>query len=88
MSIEVRCGCGRSFEVQDSLAGGIANCPGCGRAADVPGLRDPIWKALLVGALIVWAGASALVTVAAGPAAGVIAAIALAILFWLISLGL
>ncbi len=88
MGIEVRCDCGRSFEVPDSLAGGIANCPGCGRAADVPGLRDPFWRALLVAAVLVWAGGSAMAAVVWGPAAGVLVAIGLAVLFWLISLGL
>ena len=36
--------CGLTFEVPNTLAGGIANCPDCGKATPVGGLRDPLWR--------------------------------------------
>ena len=39
MTVRVDCPCSHVFEADDSLSGGVTNCPRCGRATDVPGLR-------------------------------------------------
>jgi hypothetical protein len=53
--IRVDCeSCGDFFEVAPTLAGGLANCPGCGRATPVPGLRDPLYRLALVGIPVAW----------------------------------
>ena len=71
MAIEVQCGgCARIFEVEDRFAGGIVNCPGCGRATEVSGLRDPIWWGLLALAFLGWAATSIGAGWAWGPLAG------------------
>ncbi len=85
MSVEVDCPCGVSFPVRDELTGGIANCPGCGKAVEVPGLRDPFWRLIQVGAAVLWAGISAAVFVYGGMTAGVITAVVLGGLIWVIS---
>ena len=85
MPIQVQCGCGHSFEAIDSLAGGIANCPRCGKAAGVPGLRDPLWLLFRVLVVAVSAGAGVGVAQVWGIEAGLVAAIGLGALFWLIS---
>jgi len=46
--------CGEFFEVADTLAGGLANCPACGQAVQVPGLRDPMYRLVLIGMAIGW----------------------------------
>ena len=46
--------CGTPFEVADTLAGGLTNCPGCGKATPVPGLRDPYYRLLQIGTAIGW----------------------------------
>ena len=54
--IEVECErCGKFFEAADSLAGGLTNCPACGRATEVPGLRDNFFRAIQVGMAVAWA---------------------------------
>ena len=45
--VEVRCSCKRYFRVAKSLKGGIANCPFCGKAADVPAGPEPLFLFLL-----------------------------------------
>ena len=47
--------CGKSFEVADSLVGGLANCPACGKATPVEGLRDPWFRLIQVGTAVGWA---------------------------------
>ncbi len=59
MSIRVSCKCGNRFDVADSLAGGITNCPKCEQATQVEGLVDPMWTFLRVLALVLWALATA-----------------------------
>lgn len=83
--IEVHCHCGHFFSAPDSLAGGIANCPSCGKAVEVSGLRDPFWRVLVAGAVVLWVGVTAAVGVAAGPAAAVLTGLTLAGVLWLIS---
>lgn len=54
--IEVECECcGKFFEAADSLAGGLTNCPACGKATAVPGLRDRYFRAVQVGMAVAWA---------------------------------
>jgi len=54
--IEVECErCGGFFEAADSLAGGLTNCPACGKATEVPGLRDKFFRVIQVGMAVVWA---------------------------------
>jgi len=47
-------GCGHRFEAADTLAGGLANCPGCGKATPVPGLRDPYFRLLQAAMALGW----------------------------------
>ena len=79
------CGCGHEFEVADELAGGLANCPRCGKAVEVPGLRDPLWRLLQGGAAIGWAAATAAAYVSWGVAGAVATAVCLAALLWLVA---
>ena len=52
--IEVHCPCGHFFRVARSLKGGMANCPRCGKAADVPGGPEGLfWLLLGLGTLVV-----------------------------------
>ena len=46
--------CGSFFEVKERFVGGIVNCPACGRAAEVAGLRDPRWKGLVAVVAVGW----------------------------------
>ncbi len=85
MSIEVVCDCGHVADAGDHLAGGIMNCPACGRAIEVPGLNDPLWRLAQAVAAVIWAGGTALAYAAGGPLAAGLTAIILASAFWLIS---
>ena len=75
MQAEVHCGrCGATFTVDERIAGGVTNCPRCGKATNVPGLRDPLWRlvqfgivSLAVVALVVgWSQGAALGGAVAG----------------------
>jgi hypothetical protein len=77
--------CGHFFEVEERFAGGIVNCPACGRATEVAGLRDPLWKGLVIAAVVGWIGASAFVVSTWGLIPGLAAAAALGIFLWLVS---
>jgi len=79
------CACGHEFEVRGDLAGGITNCPRCGKAVEVPGLRDPAWRLLQVIAAVAWACATAGAYVAWGLADAVTLAVCVAALLWLLS---
>ena len=83
--IEAFCECGHVNEVDDSLAGGIVNCAGCGRAVSVEGLRDPFWRAIQVFAVVAWAGATAWTFVAAGPVYALVVGVGLAVTILLLS---
>ena len=75
--IDVDCAhCGRFFEAADSMAGGLTNCPACGKATEVPGLRDQYFRAMQVGTAVVWA----LVTAIAWFAGGWVGALAVFVL--------
>lgn len=43
------CPCGLRFQVADSLKGGIANCPACGKAVAVQGGPEPLFWILFAG---------------------------------------
>ncbi|MHC4930997.1 MAG: hypothetical protein ACYTGV_02245 [Planctomycetota bacterium] len=88
MTVEVHCECGEIFDAPDELKGGITNCPGCEKAVDVPGLSDPMWRLLQVGAALAWAGVTAVVFVQAGLAPAAIVAVVTALALWLLSRGL
>lgn len=47
--------CGKPFEVADTLAGGLTNCPDCGKATPVPGLHDPFYRLIQIAVAIAWA---------------------------------
>jgi len=40
------------IQVTRAQVGGIVNCPGCGKAVQVEGLRDPLWRLLQAGAVL------------------------------------
>jgi len=44
------------IQVTREQVGGIVNCPGCGRAVEVEGLRDPFWRLLQTGAVLLVLG--------------------------------
>ena len=64
--VPVRCPCGGEFSVAESLKGGIANCPHCRRAIQIPGGFDPLFWGLLGGGSLL----GLLVAVVAGAAGG------------------
>ena len=61
------------------------NCPRCGKAAPVPGLHDPLWGVLKVAAALGWAGGTAVVLLRHGLLAGLLCALLLGALLWLLS---
>jgi len=65
--------CFRSFEVADSLAGGIASCPACGKATPVSGQNDPWFWVVKIGMAVVWAMVTAVGYSAGGVTGAVIA---------------
>ena len=67
------------------MVGGYANCPDCGKAAPVEGLRDPVWRLWQLFCLLCIAGAAALSFHFCGTTVAVIAAITGAALLWLVS---
>jgi hypothetical protein len=85
VTVRVDCPCSHVFEADDSLAGGVTNCPRCGRAASVPGLRDPFWRVLQGLAFVAVVLATAFTWHFAGPALGVLVGLGLAALLWAIS---
>ena len=77
--------CGHTFEPPAQLEGGIANCTKCGLAVEVPGLRDPLWYALRVGAFAAAAALAWLVGEASTPWLGAAAGAGLLLGGWLLS---
>ena len=70
--VQVTCPCGAYFRVRASLKGGLANCPGCGKATAVPrGVEVIFWFILAIGVAIDL-GVSAAFWVAWCPTAGVV----------------
>ncbi len=83
---EASCQCGRSFPVRLEQVGGIVNCPSCGQAVEVPGLRDGMWTGLKVLAAIVWAASIAAVYVHHGMIPALGTAVIVALMIGLVSL--
>jgi len=79
------CACGNEFEVVDDLAGGITNCPRCGKAVEVEGLRDPLWRLLQLAAAVGWASATAAAYVNWGVGGAAVTALCLGAVLWLVS---
>jgi len=75
LTLVATCHCGHWFECEDRFAGGFVNCPSCGKAAAVPGLRDPLWRLVQLGGLIVWCGATAIAYALGGGGAALITAV-------------
>jgi hypothetical protein len=85
--VPVHCeNCSNFFEVEDSLVGGLANCPACGKATTVPGLNDPWFRMAQVVMAVVWAlvTAWAFTLGGMGPAliVGAVAALIIVVLHW------
>jgi hypothetical protein len=85
VSVEAFCECGHLNEAPDTLAGGIINCAACGRATQVPGLRDHYWTALKVAAAVGWALVTAWAYTAAGLPGALIAAVGGALVLFVLS---
>lgn len=86
MNIDVRCSsCANLFVVGSKLAGALTNCPTCGRATEVPGLRDPLWRLIQWGFLGAAFLASAYCWMEMGPVMGLAAAIVTLGLGWAVS---
>ncbi len=85
MKALVRCDCGHEFEAAEEFKGGYVNCPACGRAAAVPGLRDPLWRLWQGLGLLAVIGLGVLGYGAGGPLAAVAVGIAGLGLLWLVS---
>jgi hypothetical protein len=79
------CACGHEFDVDDDLAGGITNCPRCGKAVEVPGLRDAAWRVLQVATAAAGAAATAAAFLAWGAAGALATALCFAAAAWLVS---
>ena len=81
----VRCECGHEFEAREEFKGGYVNCPGCGRAAAVPGLRDPLWRLWQGLGLVAVTTVGVLAYGAGGPLAAGSVGIAGLGLLWVVS---
>ena len=85
MKREVRCACGHFFQVGEAAAGGYVNCPRCEKAVQVPGLRDPLWRLIQVGAAVAWGGATYLAGATWGVQGALLVGLVLALVLWLVS---
>lgn len=85
MVIDVFCECGQLNEVSEDSAGGIVNCSGCGRAVAVPGLRDPLWRVMQVGAVVGWAAVTAFAYATVGVVGALAVAVGVGLSLWLLS---
>ncbi len=73
------------WQVAEELVGGLTNCPRCGKATQIEGLRDPFWRVIQVGAVVVWVLAVAAIYAQGGLGWAVIGGVALAGLYAFIS---
>ncbi len=85
MPIEARCTCGHRWQAADDLAGGLTNCPRCGTATQIEGLRDPFWRVIQVAAIVGWVLAVAAIHTQAGLGWAIVGGLALGGLYALIS---
>lgn len=76
--------CFHAFEVADSLAGGLVNCPRCAKATAVPGLRDAWFRLVQAGMVVGWAVVTALGWTAGGLIGALIAGAAAALVLGLV----
>ena len=83
MEVPVTCDCGHTWYVSPDLVGGLTNCPHCGKAAEVAGLRDPFWRVIQVVALVMWVFIVATVYTNFGVVSAVIAGLCLATIYGL-----
>lgn len=84
--MEVHCEiCGDPFPAAERSAGGIVNCPWCGKATSIPGLRDPIWRLVQAGVVVLAALAFAVGWMEISPVAGVTSGAGVLALGWLVT---
>ncbi len=86
MQIRARCACGHLWYVAQDLAGGLTNCPRCGKATQVDGLRDPLWRVLQGAAALGWVVVVVLLYANTGPLGALLGGAALAAILGLIYL--
>ena len=86
MEVPVSCDCGHTWYVSPKLVGGLTNCPHCGKAAEVAGLRDPFWRVIQGIALVVWVLLVATVYTNLGLTWAVLAGLGLAAIYGLVML--
>lgn len=79
------CACGQWFECEPKFAGGFVNCPSCGKAVSVPGLRDPLWRLVQVLGVVAWCVAVGVVFASGNIQAAVITAVVGAGVLWGVS---
>ncbi|MCA8957533.1 MAG: hypothetical protein KDC87_15775 [Planctomycetes bacterium] len=88
MDVPVDCACGHRFSVPESLVGGLAQCPECGKATEVPGLRDPLWRVLQVLALLAVVAAAWFGFQVGGAGGAMLGGAGTAVVLWVFSRGL
>ncbi len=88
MPIPARCPCGHRWQAADDLAGGLTNCPRCGKATPIAGLRDPFWRVIQAVAVVVWVLVVAVLHTNAGLGWAIAGGVGLAGLYALISAAL
>ncbi len=88
-TVEFHCEhCDSLCRAAKSMVGGIINCKECGQATEVPGMNDPAWRMLNMGAVIFVAGITTLIYMRAGPTPALIVGVVLFALLKLLSLAL
>ncbi|NRA94994.1 MAG: hypothetical protein HRU14_02170 [Planctomycetes bacterium] len=83
--MRVYCDCGKMFEATRAQVGGIVNCPGCDQSVDVPGLNDPVWRAIQCAAVVGILAVTLLVTSFSNVPTGIFCGLGFGLLMWLIS---
>jgi len=74
--IDVECEhCLKLFDAEESMAGGLVNCPSCGRATEVPGLRDAWYRVVQAGMVAGWAVLTAIGWTAGGLTGALVVAV-------------
>lgn len=77
--------CGHRFEVADDLAGGITNCPDCGKATEVQGSHDPLWRMAKIGGVLLIGAVAYGVYRHSGAVDAALAAIFSTLILWIVS---
>jgi len=86
VSADVFCSCGHRFDAREDQVGGIVNCPRCGHAVEVPGLRDPLWRLIQLSAVVIWAVGAVFAYRHFGWSAAILVTLAVGIVYGLITL--